>query len=317
MPAFRASLGALTGPGRRQRAKDSNTAFSLISTLAAALFAIMAAISLAGPSWGVRGAANERRGLEAAVVLDVSRSMEARDMGGLGSRAKPRLEAAKALIGSLLWSPVGTLKNGDGMGASFSLVAVKGASVLLVPMTEDLFAFEGALAYANPDAITNPGTDLEDGIRSGLASFSGNGAQGRVLFLFTDGRELSGSARRACGEAQAARARLVIVGMGGPIPVSVPGADGAPLAGAKGQVRSALDAPALKALATLAGGRYIDASEPGAGASLAAELAASMGRGTRIEYVSVDRSGLFVFLALACLLATIVAYMLSTRGARA
>jgi Ca-activated chloride channel family protein len=288
-----------------------------MSTIAAAFFAVTAAISLAGPSWGVHGAASERRGLEAAVVLDVSRSMEARDMGGLGSRAKPRLEAAKALIGSLLWRPVENLKNSESLGASFSLVAAKGASVLLVPMTEDLFAFEDALAYANPDAITYPGTDLEDGIRAGLASFSETGAQGRVLFLFTDGGELSGSARRACGEAQAARARLVIVGMGGPMPVPVPGSDGVPLVGAKGQVRSALDAPALKALAALAGGRYIDASEPGAGASLAAELAATMGKGPRIEYVSVDRSGLFALLALVFLLTTILAYMLSTRGARA
>jgi hypothetical protein len=184
-------------------------------------------------------------------------------------------------------------------------------------MTEDLFAYEDALAYANPDAITTPGTDLESGIRAGLASFSGTGAQGRVLFLFTDGGELSGSARRACEEAQAARARLVVVGMGGSAPVPVPGPDGAPLVGAKGPVRSALDASALRAVAALAGGSYLNASDAGAGTVLAAELAAATGKGTRIEYERLDRSGLFALLALAFLAVAILASMLSSLGARA
>jgi hypothetical protein len=310
-PAFRASLEALAGPRSRSGAGRSFAAFSLASTLAAVLFVVSAAIALAGPSWGARGAVAERRGLEASVVLDVSRSMEARDMGGRKSMPESRLDAAKSLVSSLLRGPIGS-----GDGAAFSLVAAKGAAVLLVPMTEDHFAFEDALAYANPDAISTPGTDLEDGLRAGLASFSASGAQGRVLFLFTDGGELSGSARRACQEVASYRARLVVVGVGGSRPVPVPGPDGLPLVGAKGPVRSALDASVLKALAALAGGRYIDASDAGAGAFLSAELAASVGRGRSIEYEALDRSGIFALSALAFLVAAILASMLSRRGAR-
>lgn len=315
MVAFRASLEALAGPRRRARAGRSYAALSLSSAFAAALFAAFAALALAGPSWGLRGAAAERRGLEAAVVLDVSRSMEVRDMVGFAPGPETRLEAAKDIVGSLLRNP-----GADLSGAAFSLVAAKGASVLLVPMTEDLFAFEDALAYANSDSISSPGTDLESGIRAALASFSSAGAQGRVLLLFTDGGELSGSARRACEEAQGQRARLVVVGMGGLKPVPVPGPEGAPLAGAKGKVLSAVDASALKAMAASAGGRYVDASDAGGGAkvgfALASELASGMGRGTRVEYEKLDRSGLFALLALACLVAAILSSMLSTRGAR-
>ena len=43
-------------------------------------------------------------------------------------------------------------------------------------MTEDYSAFDDALDYATPDAITAPGTDLEAGIRTGVASFTSSGA---------------------------------------------------------------------------------------------------------------------------------------------
>jgi Mg-chelatase subunit ChlD len=318
MPAFRSSLEALAGPRGRAGAGASYAALSIASALAAALFAASAALALAGPSWGARGSAAERRGLEAAVVLDVSRSMEARDMEGFGPGPETRLEAAKDMVGSLLRSPSDP-RYGLG-GSAFSLIAAKGASVLLVPMTEDLFAFEDALAYANPDSISSPGTDLESGLRAALASFSSAGAQGRIIFLFTDGGELSGSARRACEELRTRRARLVVVGMGGEKPVAVPGPEGAPLAGPKGPVLSALDSSACKAMAALAEGRYIEASDPGGsgkvGAALVAELASGMGRGTRVEYERMDRSGLFALLALAALVAAILASLLSTWRAR-
>lgn len=310
IPRLRASLEALAGPRRRGRAGRGFAVFSACGSLAAALFALSAAVAMAGPSWGARGAAAERRGLEAAVVLDVSRSMEAAD-------AKPtRLDAAKGLVRSLLRSSAyGSA--GATEGASFSLVAAKGAAVLLAPMTEDSFAFEDALDYATPDAITSPGTDLEDGLRAGLASFTRAGAQGRVLFLFSDGGELSGRARRAAEEAPSYRARLIVVGMGGDEPALVPGPDGGPLLGPRGPLRSTRDSERLKVLAAAAGGRYLDGSDAGTGEALALELVGAKGSGTRIEYARVDRRGLFALLALAFLTAAVLASLLAARGARA
>jgi Ca-activated chloride channel family protein len=304
-PILRASIESLSGPRRRARAGSLFAALSTCGSFSAALFVVSAVVAISGPSWGSRGSPVERRGLEAAVVLDVSRSMEATDV------KRSRLETAKGLVASLLRGAAGA----GGEGVSFSLVAAKGASVLLVPMTEDSFAFEDALDYATPDAITTPGTDLESGIRAGLASFTRSSAEARLLFLFSDGGELSGSSRRACEDAAAARVRLVVVGVGGDAPALVPGPDGNPLEGPKGPVRSARDEPNLKALAAVAGGRYLDASEAGTGAALAAELLEARGSGTRIEYERVDRSGLFALLALAFIAAAILADILSTRGA--
>ena len=305
MPILRAALEDLAGPDRRARAGRIFAALSAVGSVSAALFVVAAALAMAGPSWGERGAPTERRGLEAAVVLDVSRSMMATD------HKVSRLETAKGLVSSLLRG-AGT----EDEGLSFSLIATKGASVLLVPMTEDAFAFEEALDYATPDTSTAVGTDLESGIRSGLASFTHSGAEGRILFLFSDGGELSGSSRRAVEDAAAARVRLVVVGVGSDAPVLVPGPDGSPLATSKGPVKSARDAPRLKALAVLAGGPYLDASDPHTTAALAAELKAARRGGTRIEYRRVDRAGLFSLLALAFLVSAILAKLLSTRGAR-
>lgn len=305
-PRLARSLGTLAGPRRRDRAVRLFSALSLLGTASAALFVASAAIALAGPSWGARGAVAERRGLEAAIVLDVSRSMEAAD-------AKPsRLQAAKGLVRSLLRSAAAS----GSQGASFSLIAAKGAAVLLVPMTEDSFAFEDALDYATPDATTAPGTDLERGLRAGIASFTPSGAQGRILFLFSDGGELSGSGRRAGSEAVASRARLVVVGVGGDEGALVPGPDGSPLEGPKGPIRSARDAERLKALAAAADGRYLEASDAGTGAALALELSNARGTGTRVEYERIDRRGLFALLSFAFLAAAILCDLLSTRGAR-
>jgi Ca-activated chloride channel homolog len=302
-PVLRSSIEALAGPRRRARAGSAFAALSAGGTASAALFIVAAAVAMAGPSWGSRGSAAERRGLEAAIVLDVSRSMEATD------RKPSRLEAAKGLVASLIRGP-------GAASSSFSLVAAKGASVLLVPMTEDAFAFEDALDYANPEATSAPGSNLESGIRAGLASFTRDGAQGRILFLFSDGGELEGSGRRACEEALAARVRLVVVGIGGDAPALVPGPDGAPLTGPKGPVRSARDEARLRALAAFAGGRYIDGSDAGASAALAQELSGARGTGTRIEYGRIDHGGLFSLLALAFLAASILCGLLATRGAR-
>jgi hypothetical protein len=233
--------------------------------------------------------------------------MEVRDMGGAGSSAQSRLEAARSAIGSLVRGAAEGLHE----GTAFSLVAVKGSATLLVPMTEDLSAFERSLSYANPDTLTAPGTDLEKGLRAGIDSFSGSGAQGRVLFLFTDGGELSGSALRAVEAISEKKARLVVVGLGALGPAAVPGPDGKPLVGAKGPILSALEPRMLESLALAAGGRYISASDPSSLSALSSELGAAMGSGLRIEHERIDRSGLFALLALAFVSVSILASALS------
>jgi Mg-chelatase subunit ChlD len=304
IPRLRASAEALSGPARRRAAGAAFAALSAAGAVAGALFVVSTAVALAGPSWGRRGVAAERSGVEAAFVVDSSRSMEAADSG------LSRLDAAKALVRSLM-------RGARGRGASFSITAVKGDAVLLAPMTEDLAALEDALEYAGPEATTSVGTNLEKGIEAGLGSFTGSGAGDRLLFLLSDGGELAGSALRAAEKASRSRARLVVVGMGKAEPVPVPGPDGAPLVDERGRpVMSALEGARLAAVAAAAGGLYVEAADPGAGAALAGELAAAAAGGTRIEYAPAERTGDFALASLAFLSAAILASAFSTRAGR-
>ena len=310
-PRLRASLELLSGPRRRGAQGARYAAASVYGTAASVVLAAASALALAGPAWGVKAVASERSGLEVAVVLDVSRSMEVREGGA------SRLEGAKSLLRGLLR---------QAPGASFSLVAAKGDAVLLVPMTEDLEALDSALDYADPETTTAAGTDLGTGIRAGLESFtagSGAGRAGadragvnRALLLLSDGGDKGGEALKAAEEAKKRKTRLLAVGLGGADALPVPGPSGGPLLDAKGDaVRSALEPTLLRAVAAASGGRYLEASDSGAAQALRAELA-ELGRGgKRVEYESKDRSSFFILLALAALVVRVVASILAFAAA--
>lgn len=310
---LRASVEYLSSPRRRGRASSIFSSATFFGGLAAALFLAFVALALAGPSWGRKGYAAERSGLEVSFVVDVSRSMEVRD----GSPT--RLDSARGMIRSLLRSIPHS--GATDPGISFSLVAVKGEAVLLVPMTEDTEAVDIALDYANPDTLTAKGTNLERGIVEGLASFPSAGSGSRIIILFSDGGELAGQARAAAESVKRSKARLLVVGLGGNEAALVPGGSsgaGGPLGAVldeKGQpARSALEASFLRSVSAAAEGRYLDGSDPSALGALASEIAGAKAGGTRVEYESVDRTGLFAGLSLAFLAAAILAELFSTRG---
>jgi len=317
---FRASIEALAGPRSREGASARFSTATLCGAVASALFIASTALALASPSWGRSGRAADRRGLEAAVVLDVSRSMLAADL------APTRLDAAKGILRSLLRALPDSPGSEDGV--AFSLVAAKGDALLLVPMTEDVEAFDQALEYALPEVMTAKGTDLGKGIEAGLASFGSYGAASRLVILFSDGGDLSGSARKAAEKARAAKARLLVIGLGGNVPAFVPGPSrpGQPVADGEARAAldergqpalSALDSALLRGLAAAGGGRYLEGVDSSTIAALAAELSQARAGGTRIEYETEDRTGLFAALALAFLVCRIAAELVATARAAA
>ncbi len=299
---LRVTFEALVGPERRKTAGEAYARASIVGTLCSAACVCALVVALAGPSWGDLARAVERSGLEVAIVLDVSRSMEAHE-GSLS-----RLEEARAFARTLI--------RGN-PGAAFSLVAAKGEAVLLAPMTEDAEALELALSYANPDATTAPGTDLGKGLEAAIESFPSSSARGRALVLLSDGGDRGGGALKAAAAAKAKGARLFAVGFGTAEARLVPGPNGAPLLDARGEaVRSALEPELLRALARAAGGRYLEAGSGGAESALAAELAALAKDGKRIEYEARDRTGEVALVALVLLAARLIAAWRAFAGAR-
>lgn len=302
LPRLRRSLELLAGPGRREAAGSIYSIASIYGALASALFLVSAGLALAGPAWGSRAVSTEVSGLEAAFVLDVSRSMEVREGG------ETRLSAARSVVREILKAAP---------QASFSLVAAKGGAVLLVPMTDDLDAIDSALDYADPETLSQAGTDLESGIEEALDSFTDHEARGHLVILLSDGGEHGAQALRAASKAAKKQARILVIGVGGSEALPVPGPGGRPLLDSRGSsILSALEPTLLRAIAAASGGRYLEASEPDSAAAIRAELAIQGKGGRRTDYEVQDRTELFAGLAALFLALRILASMLSVAGGR-
>ncbi|MEI6876749.1 MAG: VWA domain-containing protein [Spirochaetota bacterium] len=293
-----ASFRGLAPPADRDRIAGARRRWAIPAMAASGIFIIAASLALAGPSWGGRVERVERSGLEIALVLDVSRSMEARDA------PVSRLAAAKSLARFLI---------SGGLGDAFSLVVAKGEGLLLVPMTEDFDAVDTALDYADPSVMSRAGTDLGSGIEAALASFSPIASSGRVIVLLSDGGDQGRSALSMAVEARAKAVRILSVGFGGPEPTSIPGPDGKALVGTDGQpVRVALEDGILRALASGSKGRYFDSAQGSSLSAIREELVNEGRVGTRNLLRFRSRAALFAEFALFAVLLRFAALLFST-----
>ena len=289
------ALLSLQRPSERSAVAGRRRILSRLSAIGGALFIIAASLVLSRPGWGSTRELVEREGLEIAIVIDVSRSMLAEDLpppapGASASRLSAALAYARLAIGK---AP----------GAAFSLTAVKGEGLLLVPMSDDIEALNSGLAWAGPGVMTQAGTDLGSGIYTALASFSSLAARGKLILMLSDGGDLAGRARAAALKARERGIRLLVVGFGGDKPVPIPLGNGSFLDDGKGKpVRVVQDSALLRDVASAGGGRYVDAMDTTALAALSDEIAREGRAGFRLDERSQDRTGLFSGLALLSLL---------------
>lgn len=232
---------------------------------AAALVAALtlAAVAAARPSFGTKTTAVPQRGVEVAVVLDVSRSMRTADV------APDRLELAQGAIDTLL---------GRLTGSRVALVLFAGAGLIRAPLTTDLEAVHRLLHSASADAVlVSQGSDLGAGIRSGVRALEGGRPGGqepppdaRAVVLVSDGEDHGGSAVVAAREAYDRGVRVYVAGVGteqgGLILERDPATGGVapwvdPATG--GTVVSRLDEGRLRDIAQAGGGRYVPLAETG------------------------------------------------------
>jgi Ca-activated chloride channel family protein len=166
--------------------------------------------ALSGPRWGLRIVPEYRRGLDVALALDISRSMELEDTGlsrdmELGDISLSRLERA-AEIGRELVENMG--------GVRFGVAVSRGRGVLAVPLTGDTEAALSFLAAAGASALTGSGTDLETLVDAAADAFTDFFPSRRVIVLFSDGEALSGSLNEAVDRAMLREITLAAVGIG-------------------------------------------------------------------------------------------------------
>jgi Ca-activated chloride channel family protein len=165
------------------------------------LTALVAA--LLGPRWGEAAQTVVRRNIDVLVLLDVSRSMLARDI------APDRLERAKLAVRDDLLPALG----GDRIG----LITFAGTPSLRCPLTSDYGFFRLALDDVSTQSSPRGGTAIGDAIRAAVAAFKSPLDTHRLIILITDGEDHESypvdAARAAAAEH---RVGIVAIGVGDP-----------------------------------------------------------------------------------------------------
>jgi Ca-activated chloride channel homolog len=203
----RAALAAFGDPSVLARASSlpQRTAARWALRLGALTLALAA---LARPQLGERTAGHARTGRDVLVLLDLSRSMNATDVGGT------RLATAKRLI----WETI-SASPGDRVG----LVVFGGSAFLQLPLTSDQGALKLFLDAASSDDLGDPATDLSVALRTAARTFDHEGEMGRqAVLVASDGESGEGNLDAALDELRLAHLPVFTIGVGtlagGPMP---------------------------------------------------------------------------------------------------
>jgi Ca-activated chloride channel family protein len=260
----------------------------VIARLVALVLLILGA---SGPQWGREAVRRTSQGSDVVFVIDVSASMESRDV--VPSRLEEARHEAIALLPGLAGSRVGA-------------VAFAGDAVRLCPLTLDPAAVRLTLETLGPGAVSEPGSDLGRALRMALRLMPAGRRDDQAVVLWTDGEDLEGHTREALQDLQRAGLRVFVVGVGTAAGDVIPVHDDAGVVvdvkrdeqGAV--VRSRLDERLLRELARSTRGLYLPASRPGGELVRLTQALGSLAhgqRGTRLIERPVARFPLCALLA--------------------
>ncbi len=202
-------------------------------------------LSTIGITWGTVTLEEERKGLDLMFILDISRSMLARDV------SPNRLEYAKMIALSL----VATVPE-----ARFGLVLVKGTAIRAIPMTEDRQVLENFLRNVNPSFLQSKGTNLTAGLQEAVRGFPLKSPRHGVVILFSDGESQEPIPSSLLGIYKKEGIPLFTVGIGTLEGTVIP--DPTPIRGKDGKVVvSKLHRTLLQKLAAETGGVYLEGGD--------------------------------------------------------
>lgn len=293
------------GLTRREPGKANYLAAVLLALAAGA-----AIVAASQPRWGTEESRIHRDSSDVIFVIDVSRSMDARDVD------PSRLGLSKTYL-------IETIERlgGDRVG----LVIFGGSARLRFPLTTDIApASEVVRALETGTALVDRGSNAAAGLTLALESFD-NADSGKLIVFVSDGEDLTGDLGAAGTAVAAADVDLLVLGVGtsdgAPVPVYDPrtgefvdliGEDGVP-------VISRLDETFLRSLAAASDGRYLGADPrvlPGAVAGRVATLERAR-LDERLTRLPIERFQWFAAAALVFLLLATVAERLPSLRPRA
>lgn len=209
-----------------------------------ALALVCVLLAAARPRFGVYFTQIRQRGGDLYVLLDVSRSMTARDV------APNRLQRAKEDIKVL----ANKLE-----GVRMGLIAFAGRPVVQCPLTSDSGFFRLALDDVDTDSAPRGGTAIGDAIRKALEVLPKDGSRDQALLLITDGGDQDSYPMEAAEAAEERNIPVFAVGIGDPEEgAPVPGKTAGSVMTYQGkEVRSQLDEDLLRKIALTTRGAYV------------------------------------------------------------
>jgi len=256
-------------------------------------------LGAAGPQWGRESVRRQSSGSDLVFVIDVSKSMDARDV------APSRIDEARR-------EALGLLDRVE--GSRVAVMAFAGDAVRVCPLTLDHAAARLTIETLSSSTVSMPGTDLGRALHNAVQLLPSGRRDEQAIVVWTDGEDLEGHATQSLAEVKHAGVRVFAVGVG------TPAGDVIPVLDEQGRasdvkrdeegliVRSRLDEPLLRSLGRSTRGGYFAASRTGGELT---HLAAAMGslarssRGSRLVERPVSRFSWCAFAAAALLAAAL------------
>ncbi|MBX3352486.1 MAG: VWA domain-containing protein [Phycisphaeraceae bacterium] len=208
--ARRSSLRAFASRSMlREVVRGGSTSAAGLRAACALAALALACVSLARPAWGEKERQVTRTGRDVVFVVDVSRSMLARDL------TPNRLERAKLSIRDAM-----RVIQGDRVG----LVAFAGSASVRCPLTYDHGFFRLALDEISPRSVARGGTMIGDAIRVTMDTLFSDDTDARTrdIILITDGEDQGSFPIEAAQEAGARGVRIIAIGLGSEYGAPVP-----------------------------------------------------------------------------------------------
>ncbi|MFG0256714.1 MAG: VWA domain-containing protein [Phycisphaerales bacterium JB043] len=211
---------------------------TLVRTICVALSFATLSVALARPQWNPQPQDVERSGRDVVFLIDVSRSMLARDL------APSRLDRTKLWIKDLA-----PHLRGDRVG----IVAFAGSASVVCPLTQDYRFFSQTLDELSPRSVPRGGTNIGDGIRKVLNSVfrdEDDSTHFRDIILITDGEDQESLPVEAAQQAADRAVRIIALGIGSEhAGATIPTDSGAAMRYQGQDVQTQLDAETLEQIA--------------------------------------------------------------------
>lgn len=215
--------------------------------------ALLTTIGISGPRWGLASRAAESRAINVVIVMDISKSMLARD--AVPDRLSRAIQVARRLVQDL---------SGDRLG----LVAFAARPYLMSPLTLDQTAIALQLDALDPNVASDGGSSLGAALTLAhevLTQASEGGD--RAVVVLSDGESFDGESAvtSVAGGLAKDRISLITVPFGLPEGARIPEEDGTWHLDGNGQeVVTRRDDAILTAMTKAAGGELIapDAPDP-------------------------------------------------------